>query len=150
MPIQTATEEARHPFEVFLLTFTLIIGVRALLIGGGDGAVSDMMSDYVEIVWSGFLVIGSLLALYGISTRRRVIGLLFEQVGVAALGGSALLYSAVILFSVRNSVGLFTAVICAWFALSCGRRWRQIQKRIDQAQRLAGVANEGENADGGI
>jgi len=145
MPMPTETEESRHPYELFLLTIYLAIGI--VIVFGGDVPPSIIAADsdgYIATTWGYLLMFGAGLALFGTARHNgmgQVNSLLVTQIGLFALGASALLYAVAILIVV-GVPGFLPASIAGWFGLQSLRRYWQIQRKFNCAIKASKGSDE--------
>jgi len=139
MPLPIETEKSRHPYEVFILSICLILGV-SIILGGKPPASISAQEDmgFAEDIWGYLLAGGAALGLIGGYCRNRSTGLILTQIGLVALGGSATMYAVAILIATGfQMTGYLPAVIVGWFGFNSLRRFAQIQTEIDAASRKA-------------
>jgi len=139
MPLPIETEKSRHPYEVFILSICLILGV-SIILGGKPPASISAQKDlgFAEDIWGYLLAGGAGLGLVGGYCNSRSTGLILTQIGLIALGGSAVMYAVAILIATNfRMTGYLPTLIIGWFGFNSLRRFFQIQKEIDAASRKA-------------
>lgn len=130
---------SRHPLIVFLLLLCVVTGLGiAVDVTPAPGSLEAALLRWEVIAWAVALCGGAALILLGLalqpSDKHLVLGVLFEQVGVATLGPAAIIYSAAAVAAVGWS-GLFPAAITFAFGVACLYRWFTLQRGIRKARR---------------
>lgn len=145
--MQRPEPSSRHPLVVFLLILTMLSGITIVIGGPSPGSIGAALPPWGVLLWALALSGGSALILIGLGLqpfdKHLVVGVLFEQVGVAMLGPAAIVYSAAALAAV-GWTGAFPAGLTFGFGVSCLYRWFTLQRGINRAR----TAAEGEHTDG--
>lgn len=135
MLLNSTALDARHPFEVFILTFCAVGTVIAKLVEW-EPLVVERIVPFTE-GWTGWITIaGSSLALTAMFIRDRVLGLLLEQVGMVCLGTAAIYYALLVLISYENAAGVLGGALLFWFGATAFRRWGRIQNAFKEAREI--------------
>ncbi len=130
--------DSRHPdeFQLLLLSFEAALGI---LFGGvpEPGTIEATLPRWAATLWGYGLLVGPLTIVIGIilasTRRRRLDGLVVEQVGQVMTGGVALFYATVLLIEAYPA-SLVSACIVYAFAGARFWRWVQIQRLLRRAQ----------------
>jgi len=131
----------RHPFEIFTLYLAFLTGLPTVVdLAPRPGSIDAELPLAVAIGWSFVLTLGALVALIGIYWKGRVTGLIMEQLGIGFVGVAAAIYVVCVLYAAKGDAA-FAAGVIGGFALSCGWRYRQIQKTLNIA-RMEQQANQ--------
>lgn len=136
MPLSEVTREGREGFEIYVLGLCLLAGIPLLLGKSRPGSIQSLLPEEWQVIWSLFLVGGSLLALIGIFWPNRATGLILEQVGMVPTGVAALVYAVVVLIMAGWS-GVIPVAVVGGFGVACFRRWYRIQRVLVRAEILA-------------
>lgn len=136
MPLSEVTREGREGFEIYTLGLCLLAGIPLLIGNSRPGSIQSLLPESWQVIWSIFLVGGSLVALIGIFLPNRVIGLLLEQFGMIPTGVAAISYAVVVLVSV-GITGVIPVAVVGGFGVACIRRWFRIQNAFKKAEVLA-------------
>ena len=138
MPLPVETEQSRHPFELFILTCTTLLGISIVTGGEAPKSIAALSGSagHATVIWGYLLAGGSLVSLVGSYWRGRLTSLLLVQVGMVALGTSALMYAVAVLIAAGTG-GLLPATLIAWFGVNALRRWAQIERELHAAGRKA-------------
>lgn len=124
----------RHPFEVFTLYLAFLTGLPTVLdLAPRPGSVDAELPLAVAVGWSFVLTLGAMLALMGIYWKDRITGLIMEQLGIGFVGVAAAIYVGTALYAIGWAAAIPGAVL-GGFALSCGWRYRQIQRTLNIAK----------------
>lgn len=130
----------RHPFEIYLLAWTFIVSAPASLgLVHVPGSVSEQLPEFAGRAWATGLAIGSATALIGLAWKRptfprlSVTGLLLEQVGLVAVGGSTVFYAAVAMFVVGLSALVPAGIVLA-FGFACLAQARKIRALLKMSR----------------
>lgn len=135
MRYKNIASSSRHPFQVLILVLCLISSVPILLgASPAPASIEAQLPPYFSHVWALVLVTGSVGTLVGIFLKNRTNGLIMEQMGLAFIGISALLYSALIMVHVKWP-GFFSATAIGVFAIACLVRWKQIQDYLHEVKK---------------
>ena len=136
---------SRHPLVVFLLILCIVSGLTALVSDRPPNSIETQLSVLWTRVWVFGLVVGPALFLFGLwlqPKRGKLLkGVLFEQVGVAALGAAAIVYAAAVI-ATAGVEGAVPAAIVFGFGVACAYRWWTLQQGINRA-RAAGRGEVG-------
>lgn len=130
---------SRHPLIVFLLGLCVLSGLGILLdVTPAPGSIEAALYRWEVVAWALALGGGATLVLVGLALQpndeRLVLGVLFEQVGVATLGPAAIIYSAAAVAAVGWS-GFFPAAMTFTFGVACLFRWWTLQRQFRKASR---------------
>lgn len=94
----------RHPYEIYLLVFTVIsTAPGALGIIDVPRSIAGQLTGWQADMWVWGLFIGSLIALAGLAWKRppypriTVDGLLLEAVGLVIVGGATIFYAGAVI-----------------------------------------------------
>lgn len=129
MPYSSITHDSRHPFQLAILAAGVIGGIFALLGDFWPRSIEAAFSSPAQQVWGVLFGGGASLALAGSLLRRRDIGILLEQVGLASFGGACLTYaSALLVYSYPTSAILMLMML--FLGLASAWRWRDLQRFI--------------------
>lgn len=143
MPYRTDPRlSGRHPFEIYMLALAAVTGIPSLFGAPEPGSIEAALPSWAVFAWSLVLSLGSVLALLGISLKRRDTGLILEQLGLAFVGAASIIY-AVSLWAVAGLAALFAGGIVFGFGVSCLVRWKDLQETIDavhEAEKEQGTA----------
>lgn len=122
----------RHPFEIFLLVFSFIVGLPTVFgIEPRPGSIQEAFPDWAGFMWSIALTLGPAIALVGVYLRNRGSGLILEQLGLAIMGAACVAYGFVGLLIVPLS--RVPAGIILGFGVACLWRYRDIQSVLHSA-----------------
>lgn len=119
---------ARYPADprvIFILALSAFGGIGALAIDQGPGTLEALLPRWGVLLWGVFLVLGSALALIGIS-RNTLNGILIEQFGSAVVGITTVYYSILAFAYVGWGAISPMSIILAW-GLANILRWFQLQ-----------------------
>lgn len=137
-PSGTGPKDSRHPDEFLLLLLCIVAGVGIVF---GDvpepGTIEASLPRWAAVLWGYGLLIGPAITIVGISlattAKRRLDGLVTEQVGQVVTGGVAAFYGVVLLVEAYPA-SLVSACIVFAFAGARFWRWFQIQRILRRAQ----------------
>lgn len=134
-----ATMAGRHPFELFTLYLALLTSLPTVLgIFPEPGTIRALLPVVVVAAWSWVLFLGSAITLVGIYWRERGLGLILEQLGLAGVGLASAIYAGALLW-VAGEPAIITGAIIGGFAVSCFRRYFQIQETVNSAVQAQGI-----------
>lgn len=133
MPYRHDPQQAgRHPFELFTLYLALLTALPTVLgVVPQPGTMRAVLPGFVVAIWAWILLVGSIVTLAGIYWKDRGTGLITEQLGLALVGASTLLYAGVLL-AVAGEPAVITGAILGGFGASCLLRYYQIQQTVDR------------------
>jgi hypothetical protein len=103
-----------NPFEVLIGALCVFSGLPSLLNGPRPTSIEALLPPGVARVWGAELVIGGLLIVVGVLTRRHRI----ERAGLFQLGPAAIAYGLAIMFVLGWSGAVAGAVLAA-FGTAC-------------------------------
>lgn len=121
---------AWNPFEVFLLTLSVVSSIGLLRGHSGSAVLDDRLPVWDVVAWGLMLAVGSATALAGIycyrSRDRLMLGLYLERTGLILVGGAAAIYSYVVLQSAADVDGVrWTVSVQSAYAAACFfRAWQ--------------------------
>lgn len=123
----------RSPFELYLLAACVLSGLSGLVAPASSaGAVSRLLPHWIVIIWSSGLVIGGSVSITGVLLRG-VRSLLVERIGLIALAGFAVTYSAAAI-AVAGLAATFASLFVAAFGAACVGRFWQIGRDLKRAE----------------
>lgn len=136
--IERPEPSSKHPIVVFTMGLCLVSG---LAITGGNSEPSSIEATLPPLgvwLWGVCLVFGASLILGGLllqaADQRLLLGVLFEFVGMAAMGVAAILYAAAVIVVV-GSDALFPVSITLGFGVSCLYRTGTLYRGLKRAER---------------
>lgn len=137
----------KNPFELFMLAWATLAGLVGLLVPESQSsAVVRLLPGWATVAWYGGLAIGGAVSLTGVWLPG-LTSLLVERVGLIALGGFSLLYSAGVVV-VAGARGMTTVLIVGAFAGACwwrfGAIWRDLHRAETEIARLRSEADGGD------
>lgn len=126
---------SRHPFEIFTLAFSAVIGLPMVFSSGQSPppSIVAVLPPWAVLAWGAMFSGGALVALIGCLLGHRLEGVLIEQVGLVGVGMGCLIYGVAALTTIGAAALLPVAVI-AGFGLACLWRWVQLQRLINAAR----------------
>lgn len=130
MPHVYRQVDDRHPYEVYLLVFTLATSLPALAgLTNPPRTIQLALQPWEARVWAGSLALGALVALVGLAWRRPpkglpVTGLVLEQIGLAFIGAGTIFYSWVALRSTGLDAIQPIGVVLAFGVASFAQSWK--------------------------
>ena len=132
---------AWNPFEVFLLSLSLVASVGLLEGNSGSTVLDQRLSPLAVTMWGAALAIGSLLALLGIwcyrHPRHLLQGLYLERAGLVLVGTAAAVYSFVVLYSASDISGVrWSVCVQIAYAGACFFRAWQDNRAITLTRRI--------------
>lgn len=135
---------AWNPFEVFLLTLSLVSSIGLLRGHSGSALLDERLSDFAVTLWGTCLMAGSGLALAGVYCYRKVDtlmpGLYLERAGLTLVGAAATAYSYVVLQQASDVDGVRWAItVQIAYAAACWFRAWQGHLAIRRAHQIVGV-----------
>lgn len=140
MVFQPAARYPADPRAVFMLAFSVFVGITALALDAGPGTLNDLLPRWAVMAWGVLLVGGSALTLVGM-TRQTENGVITEQVGSVMVSVTTLFYSILAFVELGDDALQPVGIIFAW-GLACGVRWFQLQAllRRDYRKRIENEA----------
>lgn len=131
---------AWNPFEVFLLSLSVVSSVGLLRGHSGSQVLDERLPAWEVAIWGLMLALGAITALAGVycyrSRARLMLGLYLERTGLILIGGAAGVYSYVILTTAADVDGVRWAVtVQVAFALACLYRAWQDHRAIKWTHR---------------
>jgi hypothetical protein len=127
-----ARMSGRHPFEIYVLILCFLTALPILFGAPAvPGSIRDSLPPPVAFGWGLALLAGAALALFGIYFGERATGLICEQLGLALVAVACLIYAGCII-AYQGWDGMIAVGIVGGFGASCGRRYFQIQKVLDE------------------
>ena len=133
MIFSPASRFPADPRAVFVLAFSVFVGVIALAIKAQPGTLREAMPDWGVYAWGALLVLGSAIALIGMWIQS-VNGIITEQVGSAMVSVAALFYSILMVIIAGDQALVSAGIVFAW-GIACALRYFQLQILIDVAYR---------------
>lgn len=103
-----------NPFEVFIGALCVIAGLPSLFNGPPAESIEALLPKPIVRIWAAELVIGGLLIVVGVISRRHRI----ERAGLFQLGPAAVAYGVAVV-KVVGAGGIAAAAILFAFGLSC-------------------------------
>lgn len=142
-PVVRPLDSARHPFELFVLAWGLVVALPLLVGAPAPGSTTELLGPTLARVWAFILAGGCLVALvgawwtwWGWLGRRfprvrpsLITGLLVEMVGLVAVGVGASIYAVGVLDQAGLAAGV-PAGIVGGFGLACWWRSGQIYRWV--------------------
>lgn len=129
MPYSAITHDSRHPFETHALFGAAWMGAVSLLTQTWPYSLREGFPYGMRVAWTAFILVGSIVALFGIGWKKRPSGLLMEQVGLITLAVSLISY-AITIFVYNSPVGLGIGGFLFAVGIACIRQWWRIEKSI--------------------
>lgn len=133
MIFQPASRFPADPRAVFVLAFSVFVGMIALALDAEPGTLAAALPKWGVLVWGVTLVGGSATALVGMWLQS-VNGIIIEQVGSVAVSMSTTFYGIMLIWLAGPDAYMSAGIIIAW-GFACGLRWVQLQILIDTAYR---------------
>lgn len=133
MIFQPASRFPADPRAVFILAFSVFVGIIALALDAEPGTLESVMPRWGVLVWGVTLVGGSATALTGMWLQT-VNGIIIEQVGSVAVAVSTTFYGIMLIWIAGPPAYMSAGIIMAW-GIACGLRWIQLQILIESAYR---------------
>lgn len=134
---------SRSPLLTFLMCTITLSGILIAFNIQRTAVVKDMQEPWATI-WGIALTIGSATSVVGAYWKDQVDGMLIERTGVFLLGGSATIYSILILLFTDFKNPL-SSIVYMLFAVACYRQVRYINKHIEL---IIEALSKGEESDG--
>lgn len=145
-------DSGRNPFELFVLGFSLIVGMPLLWGAPTPGSTTALLGEDLARVWASILVGGCLVALVGVwwtwwawlgrwldsFVPRAGTGLLTEQVGLVAVGVGDLIYAVAVITADAGGRSGIGAAIVGGFGLACWLRAGLIHRWVRAVIRQQG------------
>jgi hypothetical protein len=127
----------RHPFQVYMLTISIITGVPILFGNIGAGSMAREIPFWLAFCWGLALFLGSAVALIGCYWHRDyATALALERAGLGFVGLAAVVYAVVIMFAAGSSSPpsrIIPIGIIGAYGFSCLRRARDIGRILHSA-----------------
>lgn len=133
MIFKPASRYPADPRAVFVLAFSVFVGMIALVIDAQPGTLQAALPTWGVVLWGATLVAGSATALIGM-WRQTINGIIIEQIGSVAVSMSTTFYSVLMIWLVGPQSYMSAGIILAW-GIACGLRWVQLQILIETAYR---------------
>lgn len=105
MPYAALHNSSRNPFEYGVVGGMSAFSVLQMATDKYPGLIYAFTTDAYRIAWGAFLLIGSLMALYGIVSKVHSRGLAFEAGGLYLMGGALLIYAFAVWIGPAGSAG---------------------------------------------
>lgn len=138
MPTREARSLSRHPFQVWVL-FAFVVGGVGVLLGPPPTSVDALVPAPARIAWALVLLAGGLLGLMSEVVSDRVKGLILERAALVGVGGTALAYSAAVLF-VAGWGGFAAGVLIASVGWASLQRARDVTRTLRALEALSSTA----------
>ncbi|SDG94763.1 hypothetical protein [Klenkia brasiliensis] len=138
-------ENGRHPFELLVLGFGLVVGAPLLVGAPTPGSTEALLGPVMVRVWAWLLVGGCWVALTGAwwtwwrqldrwvpaaARLRHDTGLLVEMVGLVAVGAGTVIYGIGVWDGLDTPGRQLPAAIIAGFGVACWVRASQIWRFV--------------------
>jgi hypothetical protein len=139
VPIRSSTD----PRAVFILTLCVVTGFPLIFAGVQPGSFEELLPSLIVRLWGVSLVIGCLVTLAGMSWRRKLTGVLMEQVGSVAVGSVSVFYATAVMIVAGWDGAVPAGFIIGW-AFSCFYRYGQLEHllRVEAAKRGVEIAQQ--------
>ncbi|AOE44549.1 hypothetical protein SEA_JUMBO_38 [Gordonia phage Jumbo] len=121
MPYTKLHLDARNPFEIAIITFSIFFSFIQIVLDQYPGAIYTFTDDFYRYLWAGAYLLSSLASGVGILLKHHSQGLSLECWGMYIMGGSLFVY-AICLFSVGKTTALFAAGFFTIIAGACFAR----------------------------
>lgn len=143
MPYRTdARLSGRHPFEIFMLVLASLTSLPTVLgRAAKPPSITEALPPLAQFLWALILCLGSTGALVGIWWHNRATGLVVEQLGLALVGITSLIYVVVALFVTGLSIPIG---IVFGFGASCLKRWWDLQGVINEVSAEGDAQSNGD------
>lgn len=140
---------SRHPLIVFFFALCAASGISIMLqTTPPPGSIEEALGRVGASAWGATLFLGAGMILTGLrlqpTARHNMTGVLLEQVGMAFIGGVAILYTAAA-FALVGTAGAFPASVVLAFGVACLYRYRSLRKQTKRiGQEAQGVTDAGD------